>query len=114
MKHKNKAHPTNRRRDPIHALVASVAALREEAKALGVFTNDRELLECPSCGLMEDVACGGMLITSRPKTLGRDTGLRFRELRGGRFRCPECASIVLASQGEEKTARKAKPHKRND
>lgn len=47
-------------------------------KSLGMFANDRELLECPRCGLMEDVAAGGMFLTVRPTDLGTDTGLRFQ------------------------------------
>ncbi len=28
-----------------------------------MFTDDRELIRCPKCGLMEDVLCGGFLVT---------------------------------------------------
>jgi hypothetical protein len=81
-------------RGPLYAVAAQVAALRKRAKALGVFSHDRELLECRGCGLMEDVTAEGTLITCRAKTPGRDTGLSFRELRGNRFRCPECGLIL--------------------
>jgi len=101
----------NRRGDQLSALVGRMAALRAMAKPLGVFTNDRELLECPSCGLLEDVASGGLLITSWPKTLGRDTGLRFRELRGGRFRCPECGVMVREAPIGGKPVSKEKSRK---
>lgn len=100
----------NRAHDRLYALLEEIAALRKTAKAVGVFTNDRELLECSSCGLMEDVASGGLLITYRPNTPIRDTGLRFRQLRGDRFRCPECGSIVREIEGRE--AVKAKSAKR--
>jgi hypothetical protein len=39
----------------LHELASQLAGLQKRAKALGVFTNDRELLECPRCGLLEDV-----------------------------------------------------------
>lgn len=78
----------------LHALAAEVVALQAKARELGVFANDRGLLECPHCGLLENVACGGRLFTCRPESLAEDTGLRFKELRQGRFRCPSCGSIV--------------------
>ncbi len=83
-------------RGPLYAVAAQVVALRKRAKALGVFAHDRELLDCSGCGLMEDVTAAGTLIVIRVKTPGRDTGLRFRKLRGNRFRCPGCGSILGA------------------
>lgn len=85
-----------RRRNPLHALATQIAALRKSAEALGLFSDDRELLECSGCGLMENVLAGGTLITCRAPKLGRDTGQRFRKLGGNRFRCPECGSILRA------------------
>ncbi len=35
-------------------LAARLAELQDRAHSLGVFPGDRELLECPHCGLMED------------------------------------------------------------
>ncbi len=86
-----------RRRNPLQAHAARIVALRKSAEALGIFSDDRELLECSGCGLMENVLAGGTLITCRAPELARDTGLRFRELRGNRFRCPECGSILRAN-----------------
>jgi hypothetical protein len=43
-------------------------------------TNDRELLECPRCGLPEDVTSTGLLITCCGATFGEDTGMRFVQL----------------------------------
>jgi len=43
----------------MNGLVAAVRELeqvKQQAKALGIFTDDRELLECPSCGLLEAVS----------------------------------------------------------
>lgn len=75
----------------LHALATRLAGLQKRAKALGVFANDRELLECPRCGLMEDVTSIGLLITCRATALGDDTGLRFVQLAEDIFRCPSCA-----------------------
>jgi hypothetical protein len=75
-------------------LVEQLAAVQKQAKALGLFTNDRELLECPHCGLMEDVAINGLLITYREPDLGQDTGLRFKKVKKQTFRCPSCKGLV--------------------
>ncbi len=79
----------------IRALAAEIAALQAKSRALGLFANDRELLECPVCGLMENVAAAGKgLFTCRPESLDEDTGLRFEELSRDRFRCPACGATV--------------------
>jgi hypothetical protein len=85
-------------------LAASLAALKEQAQALGLFVGDRDLLECTTCGLLEDVAFSGELITCKPSQEGQDTGLRFAEVSANRFRCPACGAIVSAtdpSAGEQ-------------
>jgi predicted RNA-binding Zn-ribbon protein involved in translation (DUF1610 family) len=82
----------------IRQLASRLAALQEQARSLGVFVDDRELLECPKCGLLEDVAMSGLLITYCPPDAAKDTGLRFKELSQGRFRCPACGSIVQEDQ----------------
>jgi len=81
-------------RNTIRELASRVVALQEQARSLGLFPGDRELLDCPKCGLLEDVLAGGKLITYRPGAEGEDTGLRFEELAESEFRCPACASIV--------------------
>ena len=78
----------------IRPLAQQIAALQKQMKSLGMFANDRDLLECPRCGLMEDVAAGGVLLTVRPTDLGTDTGLRFEELTPESFRCPSCGLTV--------------------
>jgi uncharacterized C2H2 Zn-finger protein len=84
----------NRGIKEIRALAAQVVALQAKVRALGLFANDRELLECPKCGLQEDVAFSGLLITSCPDSIGEDTGLRFAELSRDCFRCPACGATV--------------------
>ena len=71
----------------LRRLAKQIVALQEQARSLGIFAGDRELLECPKCGLLEDVTFTGQLITCRPPEEGMDTGLRFQELPRNRFRC---------------------------
>lgn len=82
-------------------MAADIVALQKQMKALGMFANDRELLECPRCGLMEDVAEGGLLLTVFPSDLGTDTGLRFDEITPDSFRCPSCGQTVHEPLTEE-------------
>ncbi|MDI6809019.1 MAG: hypothetical protein QME66_08570 [Candidatus Eisenbacteria bacterium] len=88
--------------DDISNLIAQFHGVVQKAKELGIFTNDRDLLQCTRCGLAEDVACGGRLITIE-STDGpfTDTGLRFKEIDSTHFRCPRCNSILdVAGRGE--------------
>jgi hypothetical protein len=81
-----------------------IQALQAQMRALGLFAHDRELLNCSRCGLLEDVAMGGKLITCRPTVFGSDTGLRFMEIIKGAWRCPSCAATVhepLAPEDQE-------------
>lgn len=93
----------------ISPLAAQLRDIRQKAKELGIFTDDRELLECPHCGLLEDVACDGQLFTckSGDPTL-RDTGLRFQEISSKRFRCPMCQSILKAGSADNRKRVKGK------
>lgn len=75
--------------------------VRRRAEGLGIFTADRELLECPACGLVEDVAHDGRLMTYKPTDNAiADTGLRFRQVNDSRYRCPCCGTVVEA-EGED-------------
>ena len=97
----------------LHTLVLDLVALQAKARELGVFANDRELLECRQCGLMENVACSGLLFTCHPESLDNDTGLRFLELDQGRFRCPSCGSTVHETNSTALSANNAKRKKRS-
>ena len=88
----------NRGMKDLRALAAKLVAVQKRARALGLFVDDRELLECPKCGLQEDVTFGGQLITSYPDRPGEDTGLHFEELSGHRFRCPVCGAMARKAQ----------------
>lgn len=82
---------------PIIALAQQFAALTNKARALGIFVDDRGLLMCSRCGLMEDVLIGGLLITYHHGRDPIDTGLRFKESKAeGRFTCPKCGMEIGA------------------
>ena len=78
-------------------LARQLAQAKQEARALGIFTDDRELLECPSCGLLEDVTFEGLLATY-PKDSAdlKDCGLRFKRMAEIRFACPTCGTRTKA------------------
>jgi hypothetical protein len=77
------------------AMADRIVELQKTARGLGIFVDDRELLACSTCGLMEDVLFDGRLVTCH-KTGGPDTGLRFTEQprAGGKFICPECGTVL--------------------
>lgn len=80
----------------IRKLARRVATLQAEDKELGLFTDDRELLTCPKCGLMEDVRIDGGLFTCRADDANADTGSRFvaADESERRFRCPACGTEI--------------------
>jgi hypothetical protein len=80
---------------------AKLHELRAHATTLGLFTDDRELLVCLSCGLQEDVTIEGVLITHDFESLDvSDSGLRVTERQDGHFSCPRCGADVVASENE--------------
>ena len=83
--------------DRIEPLARQLQALRTEAEALGVFVDDRELLECSNCGLAEDVLADGRLVTFRGTTV-MDTGLRFAAVSETCFRCPSCGTELSGAK----------------
>lgn len=78
----------------IRPLAKQLVALQQQMKAAGLFAHDRELLDCPHCGLREDVLSSGQLITYREPDFHQDTGLRFEGLTADTFRCPACGHTV--------------------
>lgn len=76
-------------------LADGLQELKKQAQALGMFTDDRELLNCPQCGLHEKVTFEGQLITCRKRAGLVDSGLRFAEPDAdGLSRCPGCGGAV--------------------
>ncbi len=60
-----------------------------------MFVEERDLLECPSCGLWEHVNCEGLLLVyQKDDSSQADSGLRFRELDERHFVCPACGEVV--------------------
>lgn len=98
--HMNKKKKLNRRKktliaDDLLKVVKQLVKINEEARALGIFVDDRELLVCPKCGLMEDIDSNGMLLTVFEKSQNKDTGLRFEEIKNSKtFRCPSCGNKI--------------------
>lgn len=88
----------------LRPLMRQLEVLRKQARALGLFAGDRELLTCSRCGLMEDESFSGELLTCRESNLGQDTGLRFTRISKGRFRCPSCGQTVHERPPEDHQA----------
>lgn len=76
--------------------------LKRQATVLGLFTDDRDLLECSSCGIWEDVSSDGVLIVyQKDDSSQEDSGLRFREVDEGHFECPKCKAIItVVAEGD--------------
>jgi hypothetical protein len=88
-RNKRSKNPLN---ENLRILFEELAVVKKKAEAMGVFTADRDLLECPRCALQEDVLIGGILIVTRSTNRKDDCGLRFRPLnnRANQFQCPAC------------------------
>ena len=85
--------------EQVAPLIRQLQAAQEQARRLGLFPNDRDLLTCPNCGLTEDVLADGQLITNL--RLGQpDTELRFIEPTAGDgpFVCPACGAEAGAQE----------------
>ncbi|PUE15191.1 hypothetical protein [Limnohabitans sp. WS1] len=79
------------------ALAAQLATTRAQVKAHGGFMGDRDLHQCPACSLMEDVLCGGKLVTCwHLSAQPVDTGLLFKEVGAEQLACPGCGCVSLA------------------
>lgn len=78
-------------------LAREITRIKKQMTALGLFTHDRELLECTQCGLVEDVTSDGRLVPyHRDSKDMKDCGLRFEELKGEEFICPVCKARLKA------------------
>ena len=79
----------------LKALAAQMAAIRARVQAEGGFLHDRELHQCPACGLMEDVLFSGKLVTYWNQTTEPvDTGLRFSEVGADQLACTCCGGVA--------------------
>ena len=78
-------------------LSRKLAKVKAQARMLGIFTDDRELLECPNCGLLEDVTAKGLLVIYPKDSVDlKDCGLRFSPVDDTSFQCPSCGAKVQA------------------
>ncbi len=75
-------------------LQREIARFHRLAQDAGLFLEDRALLECPRCGLLEDVGCYGVLMTYPEGTPPVDSGLRFTKGKRGRYICPKCGAVA--------------------
>ena len=83
--------------DGLIDLCKELRRIKSHAEALGIFTNDRELLTCSKCGLQEDVQADGRLTTfDKDSEDFTDSGLRFVETGNGQFSCPRCKALIDA------------------
>ena len=79
----------------IKPLVEDIVRIQKQAKALGIFVNNRELFECPGCDLVEDVTFDGFLMTYHKENDDMtDSGLRFEEMDEEKYRCPVCGTVL--------------------
>jgi hypothetical protein len=58
----------------LRPMIEQIVTLKKTMKAMGMFTDDRDLLECRACGLKEDVTFEGRLIVTWKGNRKRDTG----------------------------------------
>jgi len=81
----------------IKPFVEDIIRIQKQAKSLGIFVNDRELLEWTGCDFVEDVAFDGSLMTyHRESDDITDSGLRFEEMDEDKYRCPVCGTVLKA------------------
>lgn len=80
----------------------AILGIQELCRQHGIFDGLRELLECRKCGLKEDVAFDGRLMTYRDGAEDVDIGLRFPEPdNDGYSRCPACCEVVRLEEGDD-------------
>jgi hypothetical protein len=91
-----KTHDSGSILSDLKPLVRRLAKVKKRAEAIGLFTHDRQLLEC-TCGLIEDVAFDGSLFTYHKNDHAfKDTRLRFIKVNENTFRCPVCKTKLKA------------------
>jgi len=78
----------------LYSAVRRLQAAKRLARELGMFVEDRDLLECPACGLWEDVTGEGCLVVYQNDPSQMDSGLRFREVDETHFVCPGCRAVA--------------------
>ncbi len=72
------------------SLLRRIRHVHRLAQQAGFFMNDRELLRCDNCGLLEDVDITGRLITYKAGEAVFDSGMRFEKSERDTHVCPVC------------------------
>jgi hypothetical protein len=81
------------------SLHREIARVHRLVLAAGLFMEDRDLLQCDRCGLLEDVGCYGLLMTYPTGAPPVDSGLRFTKDKRGRYICPKCGAVAGLNKG---------------
>ncbi len=89
--------------DPLRNLAGQVDQYRRQAENLRQLLSGRALLECPSCGLHEDVRADMTLVVIAADAPDRDTGLSFSPMddAGAYWWCPGCGQPFAVDRGVE-------------
>ena len=80
-----------------------IARVHRLAQAAGLFMEDRDLLHCSHCGLLEDVGRYGLLTTHFSGKSPGDSGLRFTKDKRGRHICPNCGAVARTEKKKRMT-----------
>lgn len=88
----------------LRELGEQIHEVNEISKQHGIFLNDRELVSCLQCGLIEDIAFSGKLFTYyKDDPDFKETRLQFSSLDGNveYLKCPVCDIEVLIPKEKE-------------
>ncbi len=85
------------------SLSRQIARVHRLAQAAGLFMEDRDLLSCARCGLLEDVGRYGLLMTYPKEQPPVDSGLRFTKDKRGRYICPACGAVARMEKEKRTT-----------
>ena len=94
----------NHTKDELRVLAERLLEIQVQAKQLGIFVDDRDLVECVDCQLIEDIALNGRLFTFwKNDKDSKDTGLQFIELNQSEalFQCPNCGKQATAQKEKD-------------
>jgi hypothetical protein len=79
--------------EEIRSLIARMAPVLRCAVDYGTFAGERDLLECPGCGLVEDTDIDGRVLTYIDGGRMKDSGYRFVVSGDGTWICPVCHTV---------------------
>jgi hypothetical protein len=88
-----KEEETVKKEERLYSMAEAINELNLKLTTLGGFDHSRQLLNCPACGLFEDVNDKGMLMTAESDYPEDDTGLHFTKVNEGEWECPDCGHL---------------------